>query len=362
MQMISKRSPRAAKATMTDVAQLAGVSAATVARALYKNGYVKEETRQAVEAAVAATGYRLNSLARGLRTSRSFTLGLVVSEPQPSAFHVQTANVVQLEALKLGYTVLTLNNHGDAAMEAAGVRRFLDDRADAVIFCAAIDPANVRLIERSGIPTVQIERQVALVGGLVLPDAEQGMREAVDHLYALGHRDFAYIGGVGHFDLMEGPKSEAVEPKRERLFLESVARHGLSVPPAYVRRGAYYIDGGQRGQPGHELVKALLELRPRPTALICGSDLLAAFALQAISEAGLRVPTDISVIGYDGVLAEILTPPLSSIAQPIEELGRLAVEMAVAAIDDPNATLQPCVIPTRLLLRESTGNAPAGGP
>src|SRR5260221_574691 len=121
---------KSSKATMSDVARRAGVSAATVARVLYKNGYVKDETRQAVEAAVEVTGYRPNMVARGLRTSRSFTLGLVVSESRLSAFHPAVAHVVQLEALKRGYTVLTLNNQADATMEASGVKRFLDHHVD----------------------------------------------------------------------------------------------------------------------------------------------------------------------------------------------------------------------------------------
>lgn len=353
------RITKAGKATMADVAKRASVSAATVARVLYKNGYVKQETREAVEAAVQATGYRPNMVARGLRTSRSFTLGLVVSESRLNAFHPAVAHIIQMEALKLGYTVLTLNNHADAAMEAKGVGRFLDHHVDAVIFCTAIDPANVRLIHSNGIPTVQVERLVAKVGGFVSVDPDGGMRDAIDHLYQLGHRCFAYLGGDVDSRLIESAPSDAVEATRERLFVEQLARHGIAVPDTYLRKAPYYLENRPRRQSGHRLMQEILALDPRPTAIVCGSDLLAAAALQAIGEAGLAVPADLSIIGYDDTLAEILTPALSSIAQPIEAMGKLAVELALEAINNPTAPARKATVPTRLVLRESTAGAPS---
>lgn len=348
---------KSGKATMADVARRAGVSASTVARVLYNNGYVKQETREAVETAVARTGYRPNMMARGLRTSRSFTLGMVVSESGLNAFHPAVSHVVQREALKRGYTVLTVNSHADADMEVAGVQRFLSHHVEAVIFCTAIDPNNVRLIANSGVPTVQIERHVARVGGLVMVDAERGMAEAVDHLFGLGHRRFAFIGGVVDSRRLEGPAEDIVEQVRERLFAQNLARHGIAATEDDIVRVPYYDIAKPPRQPGHGAMKALLARRPAPTAIICGSDLLAASALQAIHEAGLRVPADISIIGYDDSMAEILTPALSSIAQPIEDLGRLAVDMAIAASENPAAGRALVRMPTHLVLRESTATA-----
>jgi DNA-binding LacI/PurR family transcriptional regulator len=259
-----------------------------------------------------------------------------------------------MEALRQGYTVLTLNNHADAEMEAAGVQRFLDHHVDAVIFCTAIDPINVRQIAKSGIPTVQVERHIANVGGVVLVDAKDGMREAIDHLYALGHRRFAYIGGQVDSRLMEGPISSAIEAVRERLFRENLLRHGICVDDAAIVCAPYYDDSKPIRQPGYRLMKQLLANVPPPTAVVCGSDLLAASALQAISEAGLLVPRDISIIGYDDSMAEILTPALSSIAQPIEALGKIAVEIALQAIADGKNPMREVSTATKLVLREST--------
>lgn len=352
-----KAAARPAKATMSDVARRAGVSAATVARVLYNNGYVKQETRTAVKTAVQETGYRPNMMARGLRTSRSYTLGLVVSESGLNAFHPAVAHAVQFEALRQGYTVLTLNNNADTEVEAVGVHRFLEHHVDAVIFCSAIDPTNVRLIADNGIPTVQVERRIANVGGIVTVDAHDGMREAIDHLHALGHRRFAYLGGQADSRRMEGRPEDAIEAVRERLFRENLQRHGIEVRPDHILSGPYYDGSKPVRQPGHGLMKQILASPERPTAVVCGSDLLAAAALQAISEAGLRVPQDISIIGYDDSMAEILTPALTSIAQPIDELGERAVIMALELIQAPIREPRTLSTKTKLVLRESTGPA-----
>lgn len=343
---------KSGKATMADVAKRAGVSPATVARVLYSNGYVIAEKRAIVEAAVRETGYRPNVMARGLRTSKSFTFGLVVSESRLNAFHPYVAHEVQLEALKHGYTVLTLNNNSDGLVEKRGVQRFLDQRVDAVIFCAAMDPVNVRLTAKAGIPIVQIERQAALVGSAVTVDARVGMDEAVGHLRRLGHERIAFMGGTGA-GLTEQPASETVEALRLRSFRDAMAAVGLPVIAGFTPVGPYYADNSER-QTGYLLMKELLAAPQRPTALIAGADLLAAGALQAIREAGLSVPEDVSVIGYDNTMAEVLTPALSSIAQPIADLGRVAVRLALRAISDPEASPQREVFPTHLVLRAST--------
>lgn len=349
---------KTSKATMADVAKKAGVSAATVARVIYNNGYVKDETRIAVESAVKLTGYSPSLVARSLRTSRSFTLGMVVSESQLNAFPPAVAQVIQLEAVKHGYTVITLNNQNIAELEEKGVRRLLDHHVDAVIFCTAVHPANVRLIEERGTPTVQIERVAARVGNVVTVDGEKGIRQAVDHLVAQGHRTFAYFGGDKSSKVTELPPDEAVEALREQHFLESLRAHGITGGENYIRRTPYYVEGKPAHQPAFYLIEDILKLVPRPTAIICGSDLLAAAALQGIHAAGLKVPEDISIVGFDDTLADILTPALSSIAQPVEDLGRLAVQLAMSAIENQATPAKSLVTTTTLVLRQSTGPAP----
>jgi DNA-binding LacI/PurR family transcriptional regulator len=133
---------------------------------------------------------------------------------------------------------------------------------------------------------------------------------------------------------------------------------GLDSPDEYVRLGPYYLEHAER-QPGRTMAEELLRLRVAPTAHMVGSDLLAAGALQAIHDAGLIAPRDISVIGYDDTMAEILVPPMTSIAQPIPELGRNAVTLALEAIADANAETRTMIAATRLVIRNSTA-APRG--
>jgi DNA-binding LacI/PurR family transcriptional regulator len=345
------------KPTMSDVARLAGVSPATVARVLYGNGYVKADKRLLVETAIKDSGYRPNVMARALRTARSFTLGMMVSESPLNAFHAHVAQEVQREALKRGYTVVTINNHV-GIVENTGVKRFMDQHVDAIIFCVAMDPLNVRLAAEAGIPIVQIEREVARIGHLVLTDANQGMGEAVNHLKALGHSRIAFIGGSFHIRPAERPPEESVEAQRVDAFRNAMLAAALPFDSNIVLLGPYNWEEN-RPSPGYRHMEKLLAMQNRPTAVIAGSDILAAGALQAINEAGLKVPDDISVIGYDNVTAEVLTPPLTSIAQPFPQLGRGAVRLALEAIESTVAPAQTDIYPTHLVVRSSTA-APRG--
>lgn len=338
---------------MADVAARAGVSPATVARVIYSNGYVKGETRLIVESAVRETGYRPNVVARALRTSRSFTLGLVLTEYRLNAFHVEIAHEVQHEALKHGYCAFTLNSGGDAEVERAGVQRFLDQHVDAVLFCTAVDPANVRLIKKARIPTVLIERGSVDLGRLALVDSAPGMNEAVAHLSQLGHERIAFIGGRKDLSRLEAHSNRSAEAIRVRCFETALAAMNIRVREEFIRLGEYYA-ARDESQPGYVHMRALLALPEPPTAVITGADSLAAGALQAIGAAGLSVPHDVSVIGYDDTIAEILTPPLTSIAQPIKELARAAVGLALEAIHDAGTPATSPIFPTHLIVRQST--------
>jgi DNA-binding LacI/PurR family transcriptional regulator len=313
---------------------------------------VSEEARKLVQAALLATGYRPNMVARSLRTNRSNTIGLVLSDTWMSEFFAFIAHVVQSEALARGYTVLTLNSKGDAETEATGVSRLLDHNVDAIIFCTASSAQNVASANRRGIPTVQIERERARVGNLVLVDPTNGMQQAVAHLVGLGHERIAFMGGVGPIG------ADLVETERLQSFVGSLVGHGIVARPEYLKHGHYYWikEGGPFT--GYKLMRELLDLPTPPSAVICGSDFMAATSLQAINESGLRCPQDISVIGYNDSMAEMLTPPLSSIAQPISELGREAVKLAINALEasDPSRTIE--TVSTVFVRRQSTA-APA---
>ena len=297
------------KSTMAGVAKLAGVSTATVARVIYQNGYVKSSTREAVLRAIDQTAYRPNVFARGLRTKRSATLGLV-SESELNPFFTKVAKEVQAQALTRGYTVLALNHNGLAAVEEHGVQQFIDQQVAAIIFCSAAKPGPVRRAVAAGIRVVQVEREVASVGQVILVDAMPGMRAAIQHLHELGHSRIGYIGGQVLPHRQELQPSRSNEALRISAFRRAVAELGLTLPQDYVQLGRYFDPDTGLPTDGATLMDRIIAVNPRPTAIVIGSDLIAAGSLQAVHARGLRVPDDLSIVGYDNSLSS-LSPPRS---------------------------------------------------
>ncbi|MEQ1769259.1 MAG: LacI family DNA-binding transcriptional regulator [Devosia sp.] len=334
--------------TLIEVAQLAGLSTATVARVLKNRGYVSSEARSRIEAALKSTGYRPNAMARGLRQQRSFTIGHVVTAVTANPFFVNVAHGAEDEAFANGFKTLLFNHNGSAERERAGIERFIEQRVDAVLFTTAISADDVTMLINDKIPVVQIERRATLDAPSVTVDNEIGALEAMEYLARLGHRRIAFIGGIA--DL----RDHLVETERESAYRRGLANAGLSWTESLVRFGEYYSQADGSGGDGYRHTKAFLT-GPRskwPTAIFATCDILAAGALQAIYEAGLRVPDDISLIGFDDTLANNLTPRLTTVAQPMEELGRRAFGMALQMIEGdwkPDAVR----LPSRLVIRES---------
>lgn len=360
-------STRAKSATLKDVAERAGVSTATVARVLHDKGYVAGETREAVEAAIRETGYSINAVAQGLRTQRTFTLGHILQSVAPNPFFAGVALGAEQEAAASGCGVVIYNTHGDRERERLGVETFIRRRVDAVLFTTVTDEENVALAARSGVPVVQVERVTPVPTHAVTIDNHRGSSDAVAHLIALGHRRIAFIGvdpnPAAHLDAH--PATTGVTPRRtverERLagYLDAHAAAGLPVHDALVRLGGTYYEGDR----AFATVRGLLALPAvdRPTAVYATCDMLAAGALQAIYAAGLRVPDDLSVIGFDDTYASHLTPPLTTVRQPMQEAGRAAARLALSALHRTEEPDEPRTerLSTSLVVRSSTGPPPA---
>jgi DNA-binding LacI/PurR family transcriptional regulator len=345
--------------TLEEVARRAGVSTATVARVIHSNGYVAEETRERVEAVLKATGYRPNAMARGLRKQRSFTFGHMLVEITYNPFYAHVARSVESAALAAGYKTFSYNHNQNAEIERIGVERFIERRVDAMLLTYAVDAANVELLRAAGIPIVQIERERTLGTHSVLVDSAVGINQAMRHLFDLGHRRIAFVGGDPELYPHPGLRPRSVEEQRLEAYLEALRNAGISPDPDLVRLGLYFnfADSGS-GVEGYLHTQALLKLRHPPTAILAGCDVLAVGVLQALYEAHLRVPNDVSVIGFDDTIAMRLAPPLTSVAQPMAELGREAVRLALTAIDVPDSRPATVTLPTKLIIRKSTGSPP----
>ena len=361
---------RVTAVTLADIALEVGVSTATVTRALNARGYVADAVRVEVEKTATRLGYKPNLVARGFRTRRSFTIGHVSQGITDNPFFAHVARSVEQEALAHGYKVFLYNQDGSEAHERIGVERLIERQVDAVIFTYARSVENLERLRRAGVAAVQIERDRSGDTHCVLVDNLVGTVAGVRHLVALGHRRIAFIGGDPGTHPRSFSQERSVEEERLFGFLETLREAGISPDERLISLGGY-VTPGERGEnlAGVLPMRAMLRSRRRPTAVFTGCDVIAAGALQAIYEARLRVPDDISVVGFDDTLAASLTPMLTTVAQPMAELGRTAISLALDSIEDSDAARRRVVLPTRLVVRRSTGAPPtrvramsAGGP
>jgi LacI family transcriptional regulator len=344
---------RPARPTISDVAQRAGVSTATVSRVLAGIGRSRPDTSAAVMAAAADLGYRPSGVARSLRMQRTRTFGLIVSDIQ-NPFFPELVQAVDDAARAVDYSILL----GSAAYDEKRAVHYLDlmvdRRVDGMIVASSlISDASWRWLLASPVPVivVNVEPPDHRVSAIV-SDNEGGSRLAVEHLLGLGHRRIGYI---------RGPQTFTAAAPRLEGFHQACADAGLAPDDLAILRGDGQVEGG-------ELAAAqMLVQAPWVTAIACYNDLTAIGALQALRAAGRRVPGDISVIGFDDIAAASwVVPALTTIGQAKADMGRLAVEYLVRALEGGASEPVPEVrrLPLTLSVRESTGPAPvsAGAP
>ena len=362
--------PRPKVATLKDVAERAGVSTATVARVLHGSGYVARETRELVEAAIRETGYSINAVAQGLRKRRTFTLGHVLHSIAPNPFFGEVARGAEQEASAAGCGVVMTTTDGDAERERLGVQTLIRRRVDAILFTTLTSGDNVELAVRAGVPVVQVERVSHVPTSSVTADNAAGSYAAVEHLIGLGHRRIAFIGvdpnqpsrhdaGLGGVELH---RRRTIERERLSGYLAAHADADVVVHDELVELGGTYYELER----AWTAVRRLLA-RPaaaRPTAIFATCDMLAAGALQEIYAHRLRVPEDISVVGFDDTYASHLTPPLTTVRQPMVEIGQAAAHLAIQALHAGEQDHDPHQVrlTTSLVLRSSTCPPPTLSP
>lgn len=349
-----KNGERVRAPTLLQVAERAGVSAATVNRVL-RGGYVSDDAKGRVARALEQTGYRPNIVARGLRTSRSHSIGHVVSSIIGNPFFGVVARGFEDAAQRAGYATILVDHADDPDRELEAVHSFIQRGVDAIAFNNAMSGDAVKLAISAGLPVVEIERASTRNAPFVRVDNVAGARSAMQHLLGLGHRRIAFIGGDPKLFRHDPGRKKSVEDDRLGAYHDAMAAAGLRANPALVKLGRYTSpDARGTGSDGYRLMRELLTLRTRPTAVFATCDILAAGALQALYESGLRVPEDVSIVGFDDTLAANLTPPLTTVAQPMIELGQSAFAVLEALINETEM-VAPTVLTTTLRLRASTG-------
>ncbi len=328
--------------TLEQVGALAGVSRATVSRVVNGSPRVSAEARVQVERAVAKLGYVPNRAARSLVTRRTDSIALIVAEPESRFFSEPFfAGVVRGVSAALVETdvQLVLLMAQDAAHRGRLERYVTGGHVDGVLLASLHgDDPLPRTLQRAGVPTVLVGRPAGdAPDSYVEADNRGGAMEAVVHLVGRGHRRIATI---------TGPMDMAVGQDRLDGYQDGLRAAGLPADPQLV-------EGGDFTEEGAAAMRRLLEREPGLDAVFAASDLMAAGALRALKAAGRRVPGDVAVIGFeDSMTARYAEPQLTTVSQPVEEMGRQATRLLLAKVAGGAASMS-VILKTELVVRAS---------
>ncbi|NHI00405.1 MULTISPECIES: substrate-binding domain-containing protein [Oceanimonas] len=328
-------------ATIKDVARLAGVSTSTVSHVLNKTRFVSPEITERVQQAIDQLHYTPSALARSLKVNQTRTLGMLVNS-SANPFFAEVVQGVEQRCYELGYSLVLCNTGADSNRLGTSLDMLQQKRVDGIIvMCTRVNLTAGDLERHASLPLVMADwGPVDLDADLIQDSSQRGGRLATEHLLRLGHRRIGCI---------TGPAGQRASEERLAGFEAALARAGLAVHRPWVVEGNFELAGGQAA------MARLLALPDRPTAVFACNDMMAAGALRALADAGLHVPQDMSLVGYDNIeLARYLVPRLTSIEQPKAGLGALAVDALLARIQNPHAPRRILPLEPSLVARESS--------
>lgn len=333
------------KSTLEEVAKLAGVSRSTVSRVINEHPHVRSETRDKVWEAIQDSGYQPHAAARSLVTNRTQIIGLVIPEAVTTIFTdpffpLLIRGIAGICNSREYHLMLSLFS-GQTKRESLYRRVLRGGYVDGVIVASAMleDPLLSRLLQDK-MPFISVSRYPDEEVSYVDVDNAGGARMATEHLLRLGHQRIATI--TGPLGMMAG--QERLKGYRQALTLR-----GLPVDEALIIEGDFTEDGGKAA------MRQLLA--KEPTAVFAASDMMAIGAMKAIKEAGLRVPDDVAVVGFDDLpLSSVVEPALTTVRQPIERMGTMSAEVLISLIEQETESPQHLVLPTQLVVRSSCGS------
>jgi LacI family transcriptional regulator len=329
--------------TIRDVAERAGVSPITVSRVINNSGYVSQETRSRVEAAIAELQYVPNSLARSLRFKRTHTLALVLTDIT-NPFWTTVARGVEDAASQCGFNVILCNTDENEAKQSEYLNVLLQKQVDGFLLVPARStPDPIVLIQSQKVPTVVLDRQVpGAQVDIVRGDSEGGAYQLVRLLLSLGHRRIA---------MLSGPVSISTAADRVTGYRRALHEVGLEAQAELICYGEYTQESG------YQMAQKALSLTPRPTALFAANNFIAIGALRALREVGMRVPEDMALVSFDDIPpAFVIEPFLTVAAQPAYEMGHRATELLLARLSgQAPPECQEIVLPTEIIVRRSSG-------
>ena len=331
------------RVTITDVAREAGVSVATVSKVINERYGVAAATGAKVRAVIETLGYESSLVARSLRSHHTNVIGILVADFEP--FSAELLKGAAQAIRGAGYELLAYSA-GGAAEELVGWERRYLSRLSGTLIDGAVLVTPTVVDAQYGTPVVAVDPHTGRSGmPTVDSDNLKGAMVATEHLLSLGHRRIGFLGGR--------PDLESAR-LREEGYRAALTAAGIAIDPELIRVGGYRPESAE--EPAH----ALLTLPVRPTAVFAANDLSAIRTMQVAQRLGLDVPADVSVIGFDNVPESVLaSPPLTTIAQPIQEMGRHAVRMLLELLAGRELDMTHVTLPTELIVRQSSGPVPA---
>lgn len=328
-------------ATIKDVALRAQVSTSTVSHVLNKTRFVSPEITLRVEQAIDELHYAPSALARSLKLNETRTLGMLVTS-SANPFFAEVVQGVEQRCFELGYSLVLCNTRDDKARLNASMEMLLQKRVDGIILmCTQVDLGAGVFDRYPSVPLVLADwGPMDMEADLIQDGGRLGGRLATEHLLGLGHR---------HIGCITGPKGKRAADERRAGFEAAMAKAGLTVRPEWVIEGDFELAGG------NSAMTTLLALPERPTAVFVGNDMMAVGALRALADAGVSVPEQMSLVGYDNIeLAHYLVPALTSIEQPKAGMGALAVDTLLARIKAPDSSRRVLTLTPELIVRDSS--------
>ena len=329
-------------AKLKDIARESGYSIATVSRVLNNNPYpVSASAREKILETAHAMDYRPNLVARSLRTDQTNTVGILVDDLL-SPFTPPVVRGMQDQLKENNFISLIVNSDWDVEQEQAAIESLLSRPVDGIIFVEYSHLTSSEALTNANKPGVFVHRLFGTpINNSVVPDDVYGACLAVEHLIHLGHRSIAYICGLENWHNSK---------KRLEGYKQTLEKHGIALVEEWIQPGDWEVEGGYKG------AQSLLQLSNRPTAIFAANDLMALGVIYAIQDAGLSVPEDIAVVGYDNrEFAGVVRPGITTVVMPVYEMGKIAAEILLQQIADDTRESDEVKVKGELVVRDTCG-------
>ncbi|TQP13953.1 LacI family DNA-binding transcriptional regulator [Vibrio cholerae] len=328
-------------ATMKDIARLAGVSTSTVSHVINKSRFVSDEIAERVNNAAQQLNYAPSALARSLKMNRTKTIGMLVTT-STNPFFGEVVKGVERSCYHQGYNLILCNTEGDNQRMKASINTLLQKRVDGLLLmCSTLEGERLDVFDRyPDIPIVVMDwGPILFASDKIQDNSLQGGYMAAKHLIESGHKEIGCI---------TGPLIRHQAQMRYEGYKRALAEAGIAINPDWIVESDFECEGG------YQAFEKLYQRGKLPSALFVSNDMMAMGVIQAACQRGLRVPDDLSLIGYDDVhIAKFMTPALTTIHQPKYRLGKAAVDTLLYRLENPDTTAQVVQLEPTLVVRSS---------